>query len=204
MSEAMRVLDAGPRVLSPEPRSLPDVIACLEQVGAELGVPQVAERVAADLRARLDRVAGAVAGLPRPRVAAIEWLDPLWPAGHWVPEQIGAAGGEALLAKPGEHTRPMDWAAVVEAGPDVLLLLPCGFPPERTERESHVLSALPGWADLPAVRDDRVWVLDGPACFNRPGPRVVRGAEILAHVLHGVRVGDEVARSEARRLARWG
>ncbi|MFJ8043573.1 cobalamin-binding protein [Kitasatospora sp. NPDC096147] len=198
VSEAVRLLDGGPRVLSLEPRTLPEVLDCLEQVGAVLGVPERAARVTADLRARLDRVAASVAGRPSPRVVAVEWLDPLWPAGHWVPEQIAVAGGEALLARPGEHTRPMEWTAVLEARPEVLLVLPCGFPPERTERELHLLTGLPGWADLPAVRDGRVWVLDGPAHFNRPGPRVVRGAEVLAHVLHGVTSGEPVTAAEAR------
>ncbi|MER6778981.1 MULTISPECIES: hypothetical protein [unclassified Streptomyces] len=133
-------------------------------------------------------------------MVAIEWLDPLWPAGRWVPEQIAAAGGGALIAAPGERTRPMEWEAVRAARPDVLLLLPCGFGPERTVRERELLTSLPGWAELPAVRAGEVWVLDGPAYFNRPGPRVVRGAEVLAHVLHGVAVGDPVTAAEAFRL----
>ncbi|MFG3224669.1 hypothetical protein ACGF07_07810 [Kitasatospora sp. NPDC048194] len=92
-TEAVRVLDGGPRVLSLEPRTLPEVIACLEHVGRELGVAVTASRAAAELRSRLARVSAAVQGLPRPRVVAVEWLDPLWPAGHWVPEQIDLAGG---------------------------------------------------------------------------------------------------------------
>jgi ABC-type Fe3+-hydroxamate transport system substrate-binding protein len=121
----------------------------------------------------------------RPRVVALEWLDPVWPAGHWVPEQIELAGGIPLLARAGEHTSAIEWRRVVDARPDVLLLLPCGFPPDRTRAELPVLTGRPGWTDLPAVRDGAVWVLDGPAYFNRPGPRVVRGAEMLAQVLHG-------------------
>ncbi|MFJ3616794.1 cobalamin-binding protein [Streptomyces iakyrus] len=198
VSRAVRVLDADTRVLSLEPRTLDDVLDCLVTVGDLLGVRERAERRRAELRARLDQVRGAVAGRDRPRVVAIEWLDPLWPAGHWVPEQITFAGGEPLLAMPGEHTKPMTWEAVRAARPDVVLVLPCGFAPERTLRERELLTALPGWADLPAVRAGRVWVLDGPAYFNRPGPRVVRGSEVLAHVLHGVRVGEEVTAAEAR------
>ncbi|GAA2239620.1 MULTISPECIES: cobalamin-binding protein [Kitasatospora] len=202
VTEAVRILDGGPRVLSLEPRTLPEVIACLEHVGAELGVAATAARVAAALHARLDRVAAAVHGLPRPRVVAVEWLDPLWPAGHWVPEQVEIAGGTPLLAEAGEHTKPITWDAVRSARPDVLLVLPCGFPPARTEREFHLLTGLPGWDELPAVRDDRVWILDGPSYFNRPGPRVVRGVEVLAQILHGVRTGDTVTVDEARRPAR--
>jgi iron complex transport system substrate-binding protein len=192
VSDAVRVLDADTRVISLEPRTLAEVLDCLRVVGEALGSADVAaERIAA-LEARLDAVAAAVRGRDRPRVVAIEWLDPLWPAGHWVPEQISAAGGVPLLAEPGEHTGPMTWERVREAEPDVVLLLPCGLAPKRTVAELGVLTALPGWADLPDV-----WVLDGPAYFNRPGPRVVRGAEVLAHVLHGV---GEVAESEAFRV----
>ncbi len=198
VSRTVRLMDADTRVLSLEPRTLEDVLDCLVTVGELLGVREQAERKRAALLARLDRVREAVAGRARPRVVAIEWLDPLWPAGHWVPEQITAAGGESLLAAPGEHTKPMTWEAVRAAQLDVVLVLPCGLPPERTLREAALLTGLPGWSDLPAVRSGRVWVLDGPSYFNRPGPRVVRGAEVLAHVLHSVRTGEEVAPAEAR------
>ncbi|MFJ6782955.1 cobalamin-binding protein [Streptomyces yangpuensis] len=200
VSRAVRVMDTGPRVLSLEPKTLGDVLDCLVTVGDLLGVRERAEQRRTELRDRLDEVRRLTGGRNRPRVVAIEWLDPLWPAGHWVPEQITAAGGEALLAEPGEHTRPMTWEAVRAARPDVLLVLPCGFPPERTLTEIDLLRSLPGWEELPAVRAGEVWVLDGPAYFNRPGPRVVRGAEVLAHVLHGVRAGDPVTGAEARRL----
>ncbi|MBI0297321.1 ABC transporter substrate-binding protein [Streptomyces sp. PRKS01-29] len=197
VSRAVRLLDADTRVLSLEPRTLDGVLDCLVTVGELLGVRERAERRRADLRDRLDRIRRSVAGRARPRVVAIEWLDPLWPAGHWVPDQVAAAGGAPLLAASGAHTSPMTWEAVRAARPEVVLVLPCGFPPERTLRETGPLTRLPGWTDLPAVRAGRVWVLDGSAYFNRPGPRVVRGAEVLAHVLHGVRAGDEVTAAEA-------
>lgn len=183
VSDAVRVMDVGPRVLSLAPRTIAEVLDCVRVVGDVLGVP-TADHVAT-LTARLDAVRAAVAGRPRRRVAAIEWLDPAWPAGHWVPEQIDIAGGVSLLAAAGEHTGPTTWPSVVDTQPDVLLLLPCGFPPERTLRELSVVPAAP-----------ETWVLDGPAYFNRPGPRVVRGAEVLAQVLHGVDFG--VTREEAR------
>ncbi|TKG65263.1 cobalamin-binding protein [Prauserella endophytica] len=200
VSAAVRVLESGPRVFSLEPRTLPEVLDSLRVVGEALGCADVAERRIAALRERLTAVRARVSGRPRPRVVAIEWLDPLWPAGHWVPEQIEAAGGTALLARPGEHTKPMSWRTVLDARPDVLLLLPCGFAPERTLAELDLLTGQPGWADLPAVRTGAVWVLDGPAHFNRPGPRVVRGAEVLAHVLHGVEPPEPVTTAEARKI----
>lgn len=191
VTDAVRVLEDGPRVLSLEPRTLDEVLDCLHTVGDALGTSSAAQVAA--LRARLDAVTGAVAGRRRPRVAALEWLDPLWPAGHWVPEQIARAGGTPLLAAPGEHTGPIEWRAVLDARPDVVLLIPCGFPPDRTMAELHLLTGLPGWHELPSV-----WVLDGPAYFNRPGPRVVRGVEVLARVLHDA--GPPVTTGEARRV----
>jgi len=197
VSDAVRAMDAGARVMSLEPRTIAEVLDCLRAVGDALAAPSA--DVIAALESRVDTVRRAVAGLRRPRVAAIEWLDPVWPAGHWVPEQIDIAGGVPLLATAGEHTHPIDWQSVVDARPDVLLLLPCGFPPDRTTRELHLLTELPGWSALPAVRSGNVWVLDGPAYYNRPGPRVVRGAEVLAHVLHGKDFG--VTPEEARTVA---
>ncbi|MGW5721248.1 cobalamin-binding protein [Amycolatopsis sp. NPDC003865] len=191
VSEAVRTLDTGPLVVSLEPATVDGVLDCLRRVGEVLGVPKRAE---AELRALRDRLAALPRAEARPRVVALEWLDPVWPSGHWVPEQIALAGGSPVLASAGEHTRPVPWEAVVEARPDVLLLMPCGFAPERTLAEAPGLAELPGWADLPAVRAGQVWVLDGPAYYNRPGPRVVDGAEILAAVLRG----DEPP--EARRL----
>jgi iron complex transport system substrate-binding protein len=188
--ESVRTLpgDGGPRVLSLEPHTLDEVLECLVRVGGELGARATAERRVAGLRERLDAIRAAVAGRPRPRVAAIEWLDPLWPAGHWVPDQIAVAGGEAVLAVAGEHTSAMDWSALVDSAPDVLLLMPCGFAPARTHAELDLLTSRPGWSRLPAVIRGEVWVVDGPAYFNRPGPRVVTGTEVLAAVLHGVPV----------------
>jgi iron complex transport system substrate-binding protein len=119
-------------------------------------------------------------------VVVLEWLDPAWPVGHWMPDQVAAAGGTEVLGTAGAHTDPVPWDAVLAAAPEVLVLAPCGFAPERTLAELPALAARPGWSALPAVRDGRVWVIDGAAYVNRPGPRVVRGVEVLAHVLHGI------------------
>lgn len=189
VSETVRRLHGesdGPQVVSLEPRTYAEVLDTVLAVGRLTGREDAARAVLDDAARRLEAVRTAVAGRGPVRVVAIEWLDPLWPAGHWVPEQIAHAGGVDLLTAPGTHTSPMQWSAVLEAAPDVVLLLPCGLPMERTLAEAPALAALPGWADLPAVRSGQVWVLDGPAFFNRPGPRVVRGVEVLAHVLHGV------------------
>lgn len=187
VTATVRVMDVGPKVLSLEPSTLDEVLDCLRAVGDTLGVDS-RDRIAT-LRHRIDRVEQQTRNLRHPRVAAIEWLDPVWPAGHWVPEQIEKAGGVPLIAEKGEHTTPIDWQTVHDAEPDVVLLMPCGFPPERTLRE------------LPDQQLPETWVLDGPSYFNRPGPRVVRGIEVLAHVLHGI--GPAPEPGEAIKLAPW-
>ena len=180
VSAAVRAMDVGPTVLSLEPRTVSGVLDCLREVGEVLGRADVAESRITALARRIDAIRERRRGSRLPSVVALEWLDPVWPAGHWIPEQIAVAGGIPLLSEVGAHTTPIEWATVVAARPDVVLLMPCGFPPERTLAEAHVLTELPGWADIPAA-----WVVDGPAYFNRPGPRIVRGMEILADVLHG-------------------
>ncbi|MCE7002588.1 cobalamin-binding protein [Kibdelosporangium philippinense] len=197
VAEAVRILDVGPRVISLEPRTIAEILTCIQQVGEVLGVQDTEARIQA-LRSRLEHLHNRVK--TRPTVVAIEWLDPIWPAGHWVPEQIAHAGGTALLATAGEHTKPIEWQAVLDARPDVLLILPCGFPPERTRAEMHVLTERPGWAQIPAVQRNAVWILDGPAYFNRPGPRVVDGAEMIADIL----TGTNNSRSKApNKNCRW-
>jgi iron complex transport system substrate-binding protein len=191
VSDTVRIMDAGPRVISLEPRTLNDVLDCLRTVGDILGIPSE-ERISA-LNERIFRIREAVGGKPKPRVAAIEWLDPPWPAGHWVPEQIECAGGIPLLAQPGEHTKAITWQNVSDARPDVVLLMPCGFPPDRTMAELHLLPA-----GLPET-----WVVDGPAYFNRPGPRVVRGIEVIAQILHGTDFGTDLG-TEVRKVANSG
>jgi iron complex transport system substrate-binding protein len=186
VADAVRVAETGPRLVSLEPTTLAEVLGTLTTVGALTGRSAEAALALADAERRLAAVAAAVAGRPRPRVVVLEWLDPVWPVGHWVPEQVAAAGGTEVLGTAGAHTDPVEWDAVLAAAPEVLVLAPCGFPPQRTLADLPALAARPGWSSLPAVRAGRVWVVDGPAYYNRPGPRVVRGVEVLAHVLHGI------------------
>jgi len=186
VAAAVRVADTGPRLVSLEPATLAEVLGTLTTVGGLTGRSAEAAAALADAERRLAAISRAVAGRRRPRVVVLEWLDPVWPVGHWVPDQVAAAGGTEVLGVAGAHTEPVQWDAVVAAAPEVLVLAPCGFPPERTLAELPALTARPGWSSLPAVRSGRVWVVDGPAYFNRPGPRVVRGVEILAHLLHGI------------------
>jgi iron complex transport system substrate-binding protein len=123
----------------------------------------------------------------RPSVVCLEWLDPLMVAGTWVPELVRLAGGHDCLGADGAHATTVAWEAVVEADPEVLVLMPCGFDIARCRAELPALTGRPGWADLRAVRARRVAVTDGNQFFNRPGPRIVESLEILLEILHPAR-----------------
>jgi iron complex transport system substrate-binding protein len=172
-----------PIMLSLAPDTLTDVWNDLRRVGEAVGAEAEAARSIEALQARLEvlRRQSDRRG-DRPRVAAIEWVEPLMAAGNWVPELIEAAGGEALFAAPGQHSPWLDWEALVGADPDVIVTMPCGYGIERTLQDMPLLEARPGWRDLRAVRTGRVYVTDGHHYFNRPGPRLVESAEILAEV----------------------
>jgi iron complex transport system substrate-binding protein len=120
----------------------------------------------------------------RPRVACLEWFDPIYFAGHWVPEMIELAGGHDVLGRKGEPSAKIAWAIVVEHAPDVIVLMPCGYDVQRTLNEAGVLQGLEGWRELPAVKAGKVYAVNGHAFFSRPGPRLVDGLEILAHIIH--------------------
>src|SRR5215216_5713952 len=182
--EATSSLKKEPEVLSLNPTSLSEVLLDAIRVGEVVGRGrEVREKVAA-LEERLARVEASVAGLDRPRVGCIEWLDPLFSAGHWVREMVRIAGGEELFAGAGESSARLTWEVVCEAAPEVLVLMPCGFDATRTLKEARALTEMPGWAGLPAVSNERVWAVDANSYFSRPAPRLVAGVEILAHILH--------------------
>ena len=184
VEQAAAGLSKTPRVLSMNPTTLNEVLDVTVEVGDAIGRGAEVRREVAAQRDRLARVKGAVAGLPRPRVGCIEWLDPPFSAGHWVPGMVRLAGGEELFAKEREPSGRITWDEVYEAAPEVLILMPCGFDAARTMREARTLPDLPGWNELPAVRNGRVWVVDANSYFSRPAPRLVNGVETLARILH--------------------
>ena len=184
VEEAASTLESKPEIISLNPTSLGDVLEDAARIGEALGRgKETSEKIAA-LTERLTRVEEVVAGLPRPHVGCIEWLDPPFSAGHWVPEMVRLAGGEELFSGPGAPSRRLTWQDVFEAAPEVLVLMPCGFGVERTIHEARALPEMPGWDGLPAVKDGRVWVVDANSYFSRPAPRLVEGVEILARILH--------------------
>ena len=174
-----------PKIVSLEPMDLGDVFTDIDTVAAALGRPERAERLNAGLTARLDAIRERTRQLAdRPLVACIEWIDPLMHAENWVPELVEIAGGRVMLGEAGRHSGYFEFDRMAEADPDVIAVMPCGFDIPRTAAEMPPLAARPGWADLSAVRNGRVFLTDGNQYFNRPGPRIVESAEILAELLH--------------------
>jgi iron complex transport system substrate-binding protein len=144
-----------------------------------------AEELASQLESRLNALWEQTSSLlSQPRIVCIEWIEPPMSAGNWVPELVNFAGGENLFGEPGKHSPWLDWEEFLNSDPDVIVIVPCGFEIERTLTELEPLLARPGWSDLSAVKNNRVAIADGHNYFNRPGPRVVDSAEIVAEILH--------------------
>jgi iron complex transport system substrate-binding protein len=174
------------RVLSLSPLSLSDVMRDILEVAEALGVEPRGAALVEILRARLDRVRQAASG-PRPRLVHIEWIDPLMVGGHWIHELAEAAGGVHGLGVRDAKTEPASWEALRAYDPEVVVIAPCGFTVPQSVRDLGLLSRRPGWPELSAVRSGRVFVADGNAFFNRPGPRLVETAEIFQAALSGRR-----------------
>jgi iron complex transport system substrate-binding protein len=128
-------------------------------------------------------VRAAVSGHSRPRVLALEWLDPPFAGGHWVPEMIDLAGGEDVIARPGDHSARLTWEQVAAADPDVIVVMPCGFDEAGAREQIATIADRPEWSSLRAVREEQVHPVDANGCFSRPGPRLVDGIERLAAIL---------------------
>lgn len=184
---ALAPLPRCPEVLSLDPRRLADVFEDVRSVGAKIGKEHEAAELLESLKARLARVAaiGASAGTARPRVLALEWLEPPFAGGHWVPEMIQAAGGEDVAAQPGDGSRRMTWDEVAALDPDLLVVMPCGFDEAGAQAQIERIAETPEWKALRAVREGRVYPVDANGCFSRPGPRLVDGIERLAKIFRG-------------------
>jgi iron complex transport system substrate-binding protein len=171
------------RIVSLKPMTLSDVFEDVARVGAALGLADHGRAVADGLAARARALAVTPPG-PRPRVACIEWTDPLMAAGNWVPELVEMAGGEDVFGKAGDHAPWITWGDLAQADPDVIVFMPCGFGLERSADEARLLMAAhPGFKDLKAARAGRVFATDANSYFNRPGPRLVESLSIMAAIL---------------------
>ena len=171
-------LPSTPEVMSLDPSTLGEVLADVPRLAEAAGAEEAGERLVEESGERLDAVRRAVDGAPRPRVAALEWLDPVYVGGHWVPQMVELAGGEDVLGLAGERSRTVGWDELEAASPEVIVAMPCGYYAERAAKEA--LDQAARLAPLAA----RVIAVDAAAYFSRPGPRLVDGVEWLGHLLH--------------------
>ena len=183
---AVRPLPRCPEVVSLDPRTLGDVFADIRRVGKITGRTSEAIALVTELERRLETVRAAVAQRPRPRVLALEWLDPPFAGGHWVPEMIGLAGGIDAIAQPGDHSERLTWDRIAAADPDVIVAMPCGFDEAGAREQVAAVADRPEWQSLRAVREGQVHAVDANGCFSRPGPRLVDGIERLAAIFHNM------------------
>jgi iron complex transport system substrate-binding protein len=197
---AARVLDAGARVVSLEPNTIQDIFATIRTVGGLTGKAEEADELVNELAVRLDALAVLVTQVQtRPRTLVLEWLEPPFSPGHWVPEQVAFAGGEASFGVAGGKSRATTAEEIQAYAPEVIVLAPCGYYKGDTLRALSSARLPRGWHELPAVREGEVWAVDATSYFSRPGPRVVEGAEILLRIIHRDIFGDP-ADSEAVRV----
>ncbi|KJH72292.1 cobalamin-binding protein [Aliterella atlantica] len=180
-----KLTDSSPKIISLQPNIIADLWSDIERVADELGVES--NRLVEDLAARVkicQQKTEKLSAMERPSVACIEWTDPLMIAANWIPELVMFAGGQPLFASSGQNSPKLDWETLVATDPDAIIFMPCGFDIERTRTESMTLCDRPKWQSLKAVHSGRVYITDGNAYFNRPGPRLVDSVEILAEILH--------------------
>jgi iron complex transport system substrate-binding protein len=192
------------KVVSLDAHTVQDILDSIILVGSATGATGPAADVVADLSARIDRVKVAVREAGRPRVLALEWLDPPFAPGHWMPEMVEIAGGECLAGTAGAHSRELAWDDMGDLDPDVLILMPCGYGLDATRRDADAVGRRIHGIAPRAIADGRAWIVDGSAYFNRSGPRFVTGIEILAGVLHPDRYAEPPGGTAERWGQRWG
>ncbi len=185
VTQALNLLPKKPQVLWLTPKSLREIEDNLREIGEATGCIERANELIAGCRTTLKKIADVTSKLSaRPRVFCMEWLDPIYCSGHWVPEMVRIAGGVDELAREGTDSIRIAWEDVQKWAPEVLVIMPCGCHLDKVLELVPDLANLPGWSDLPAVRQGRVYAVDASSYFARPGPRVVNGTELLAHLIH--------------------
>jgi iron complex transport system substrate-binding protein len=185
VTQLLQSLTSKPQILWLTPKSLDQVFENVRDLGVATDRSSQAEALIAAGRVRLEKIAAATRHLSdRPRVFCMEWMDPVYCCGHWVPEMVRIAGGKDELGREGTDSVRIPWDDVLRWAPEVLIVMPCGFHMEKAAEQAEKLFAYSGWFDIPAVQKDRVYAVDANSYFARPGPRVVEGTELLAHLLH--------------------
>jgi iron complex transport system substrate-binding protein len=185
LTVALKLLELKPEIVWMSPHSLEDIFQNLQDLGSVTGRLNEAEEFIVSARERLQRIADIIEKAERrPRVFFLEWIDPCYCCGHWVPEMVELAGGQDALGRKGADSARTTWAEIAAWAPEILIVSPCGFGTAQALEQARQLLQQPGWSDLPAVRNDQVFAVNANAYFARPGPRVVDGVELLAHLFH--------------------
>ncbi|MFZ1155575.1 MAG: cobalamin-binding protein [Solirubrobacteraceae bacterium] len=179
VAELAEMLPSRPRVVSLDPHTLAETLEDVRTLAEATDCSARGAELVSEATARIERIRLAVSGRPRPLVVALEWLDPVYLAGHWTPELIELAGGHDLLGAPGAPSTTVSWEAIVAARPEIVVVMPCGYDAPRAHAE-----ALAYRGELAALAADQVVAVNASAYFSRPGPRLIDGLEMLAHILH--------------------
>ncbi len=182
VDRAISSLETRPDVLSINPKNLEDVFSDMIEIGRRTEVS--AEPVVKGLQERIKKIAPASLIKPRPSVACIEWMNPLWRCGHWVPEMVQLAGGDEVLAQIGHPSRPLEWEELLEKDPDVVIFMPCGYNLEKTREDFMKSKSVFPWNQMKAFQNGLIYLTDANSYFSRSGPRLVNGVELLAEILH--------------------
>lgn len=183
INRAVSILGGSPEVLVLDPHDFDDILVSIMDVAEKVGLVSEGRRLVASLQKRVDRVRE-MKIRNRPKVLCIEWLDPLFTAGHWVPQMVEYAGGINGISSAGVQSRRMDIDEAVAFDPDIIVLMPCGYPISRTLKELPTLAASDKWKSLRAVRNGRVYAVYAGSYFSKPGPRTITGLEIMAKIVH--------------------
>lgn len=185
VQRAILGLPSKPKIINLEPNRLVDLYTGIRQVAQAANCPENAEHYIAQLQRRASVVAARSAeASSRPRVLILEWIDPLFSAGHWNPELVQFAGGHEMIGKAGQPSVTISWQQLLAAAPEILVISCCGFSVNRALQDLHLLELHPQWSSLPCVQNKRVFVVDGSAYFSRPGPRLIDSLELLAYLIH--------------------
>ena len=188
-------------MISLDPQYVSDVLEDIKRIGRATNSEDAAKSITNQMQARIDNVVNRLTGVVnKPKVLHLEWVDPLMCGGHWVPEIVELAGGINCFGDKETGSFPLEWKLIIDSQPEVIVLMPCGFDVKRGLQDLPLLSNKDGWADLPAVKNNRVYVIDAGAYTSRSGPRLVDGLEILAEMIHPDLFSGMVPESGALRL----
>jgi iron complex transport system substrate-binding protein len=184
VSQVLKTLSAAPRIIWQTPGNFAEVLEAVRILGRETGTAAKADRWADEAVSRIQQINAASRALRKTRVTFLEWVDPIYCGGHWIPQMLEWIAAEDANSRDGKDSVRIPWRSVLDYRPEVIFVAPCGFKTSKALAQAELLKSRPGWNELPAVRDGRVFAVDANAYFARPGPRLVEGVELMAHLVH--------------------